>query len=81
MSAPKIAILVDGIRQVHADSHNGNHATLCGLDGDDPDDSVRQSPASRPERGEKITCPECRSIWETARLYRAADFPRGKAKA
>lgn len=52
-----IAIICDGSRQIHASADpTGNYATLCGLDGNDPSDLVRQS-AGPLKRGEKIDCP------------------------
>ena len=77
-----IAIVCAGESNVHAASTNGNCATLCGLDGDDPHSSVDQrgSPISS---GEKIDCPQCWQIWLTAKRYGRENFARslGRMKA
>lgn len=71
--AAKVAIVHAGERQVHASSTNGVYATLCGLDGDDPDPAVQQS-ACTVNPQDKITCPDCFAIWFTAKEYRRTDF-------
>lgn len=64
------AVIVEGERHVHANgSNNGTYATLCGLDGDDREQSMDEV---RP--GEKITCAACRAIWVEAKRYRKTDF-------
>jgi hypothetical protein len=70
----KVAIIHEGLRQIHAESHNANTATLCGLDGFDPGGKVDQASGGAVRRGEKIDCPECLAIWKTARGYRSSDF-------
>lgn len=69
----RVAVIQDGVRGIHAGDATGNYATLCGLDGDDPDQHVQQS-MSIVKRGEKINCDQCRSIWSKARQYRISDF-------
>ena len=68
-----IAVCVDGELSVHAMSRDGNCATLCGLDGDDPHSSVRQERAELPLKA-KIDCTQCVSIILSARQYRNSDF-------
>ena len=75
-----VAIIDDEVRQVHAIGTNSVYATLCGLDGNDPDDSVRQSNGGPVGAGEKITCPDCYAIWEHARSYQKRDFAGWLAK-
>jgi len=64
-----IALTVEGERHVHATDHNGGYATMCGLDGYDRGQSVEGVMPT-----EKITCPQCRSIWGNAKRYRSSDF-------
>lgn len=68
-----IQIDCEGRREVHAASANGDYATLCGLDGNDP--AIGQTGTSFVSNAQ-INCPQCRAIWETARLYRPRDFSR-----
>ncbi len=73
----RVAIRLDGVRLIHAESHNSVYATFCGLDGDDP--AVGQSAADPPKRGEKINCPDCIALWKHARTFKAVDFDFGEA--
>lgn len=69
----RIALIVEGVRQVHAVGLDGNYATFCGLgDEDSSDDVVNSSVAV----GEKISCPQCRAMYDHARLFRRIDFVR-----
>lgn len=68
----KVAIICDGVRQVHAIDTTGNYATLCGLDGND--EFVRQMGADLEGDKDKIDCPQCWSIWVTATRYKRRDF-------
>lgn len=52
---------------------DGNYATACGLDGDDP--KTDQAGASQTK--EKINCLTCLQLWETAHGYKKSDFKRG----
>jgi hypothetical protein len=70
----KVAIVCEGKRQVHAIDITGNHATLCGLDGDDPHIAVQQSSGGPVERREKINCPICRAVFAQAGRYTRNDF-------
>jgi hypothetical protein len=62
-----MAVVSDGVREVHAISLTGSYETLCGVDGND--DGIGQTPSlSIP--GEKITCAQCLLIWTEAMRYR-----------
>jgi hypothetical protein len=47
-----------------------DHATLCGVDGDDDNESVGQYGTVQPKRGQKIDCPQCKQIWLGVRVMR-----------
>ena len=68
-----VAIKIYDEVEIHATSPNGNHATLCGLDGDDPDAAVGQSTVDTPPNA-KIDCSGCQQIILTARKYTKKDF-------
>ena len=65
-----VAVRVDGVVSTHLPGEN-NYATLCGLDGNDP--NVGQEPASVGRR-RRVTCPDCFRLWNTCRPYALADF-------
>ncbi len=71
----RIAIEVEGVREIHATDVMGVYATLCGLAGglDGPDADQMQSGLSA-GRDELINCGTCRAIWEHARHYKPKDF-------
>lgn len=56
-----IGVKEEGFTGWHLVSDNGDFATLCGLDGDDP--MAGQLGLVEPRRGQKVTCPQCKSIW------------------
>jgi len=68
-----VAVLIDGELTIHLPDVSGNYATLCGVDGDDPDYTVNQIPARVP-RGAKVNCSFCRKIFELAKSYSENDF-------
>ncbi len=68
-----VAILCDDVTTIHATDMSGNYATLCGMDGDDPDDAVDQRYVDVPCRA-KINCQQCKNIVEHARKYTKRDF-------
>ena len=68
-----VAVLIDGELTIHLPDVSGNYATLCGIDGDDPDYTVNQIPACVP-RGAKVNCRFCGKIFELAKLYSEDDF-------
>jgi hypothetical protein len=72
--AGRVAVEIEGVRSVHALDPTGNYATLCGLDGDDPNISGQSIPRSPATRGEKIDCPQCFATWTMARYYHRSDF-------
>lgn len=70
-----IAIEAEGQRDIHAIGE-GSYATLCGLDGEDHHEHVKQT-TGKLRRGEKITCQQCWLIWKHAKTYRTANFEAG----
>jgi hypothetical protein len=62
-----VAIEVDGVTEIHAESPDGTYATLCGVDGDDP--KIGQRAASLPF-SPTITCKSCQRIISLARRYK-----------
>ncbi len=71
----KVGIWCAGRLEVHATDPTGNYATLCGMDGDDPDDAVQQSPAAaKVTKNDHINCKQCYTIWRHAQQYCAKDF-------
>lgn len=67
MTAPRVAVTLEGVRGVHAGDGSGNYATLCGLDGE-------ENTVERAGNFEKITCPQCAEAWKAWKVYRPADF-------
>lgn len=67
-SAKFIALIVDGITEVHA-AGDGVYATLCGLDGDDYDQALVPLP-----HNPKIDCVQCRAQWKAWQRFTAKDF-------
>lgn len=68
-----VAIVQQGELNIHMAHQNQNYATLCGMDGDDPDGAVDQRIVSI-SAGARIDCDDCRKIWEVAQRYKASDF-------
>jgi hypothetical protein len=69
--ATLVALSIDGVVLIHAGNHNGNYATLCGLDGDDVSVGIRpEQLRSDP----KITCPDCWMLFLACRKYSVNDF-------
>jgi len=68
-----VAILTGGVVKVHLPHTNGNYATLCGMDGDDPDPVVDQETVSVPKDA-KVDCDDCIAIWSVCRQFTARDF-------
>lgn len=64
-----VAVNVEGTTETHLPHPLGEYATLCGLDGDDP--GSRQSPA---KPASKVTCDDCKAIFELCRKYQQSDF-------
>lgn len=67
MTAPRVAVTVEGERNVHAGDGSGVYATLCGLDGEE--NTVESAQA-----WEKITCQQCATAWKAWKAYTPADF-------
>jgi hypothetical protein len=58
---------------VHLPPHNSNYDTLCGMDGDDPDDSVGTELVSVP-KGSKVTCKDCYEMYVATKSLSDSDF-------
>lgn len=69
-----VAIEAMGQREIHAMGCISDYATLCGLDGNDPHQDVQQATVALQASGDRITCPDCRAIWQHAKSYRSSDF-------
>lgn len=50
--------------ETHIPGASGDYVTLCGLDGDDPHESVQQHIV---EAGPVVDCHQCKAIWAMAR--------------
>lgn len=63
-----VGVICDGETLWHAPGVAGDYDTLCGLDANDP--SMGVTPGPSPQRGQKMDCPTCRSIWQNMRDLR-----------
>ena len=69
MTAKVIGVDIDGHMEWHAPSVlSGGYATLCGLDGHD--ERTGQRGVSPAPRGQKITCPQCKLLWQGVMLLK-----------
>ncbi|MBP8055111.1 MAG: hypothetical protein KA314_04685 [Chloroflexi bacterium] len=68
-----VAIVTLGVVEIHLPHPDGNSATLCGLDGDDPHHSVQQTCVDVP-KGAKVDCRLCWSIFRTCKDFTVRDF-------
>ncbi|TXH13767.1 MAG: hypothetical protein E6R03_10725 [Hyphomicrobiaceae bacterium] len=68
-----VAIEVLGKLEIHLPDVSGNYATLCGSDGDDPNDAVQQRMANVP-KGAKVTCRACWNIFLVCSEFKVRDF-------
>lgn len=68
-----VAVVCDGAVEVHA-AGVASYATLCGLDGDDAHDSVRQKIVASSSR--RVDCPQCIQIIDLSKRYREKDILR-----
>lgn len=69
-----IAVSVDGVVGFHIVG-DGNYATLCGLDGDDPSPAVQQRIAELPNVP-RIDCVNCWRAFVACQQLRLSDFSR-----
>jgi len=71
---PKKMITISVFNEVdtHIIGISGDYATLCGMDGDDPDRGVQQ--LTLKETGGKITCRTCKQVWDTCRKIKPSMF-------
>ncbi len=63
-----VTIRCNGKTETHLPHHNGNYATLCGMDGDDDHYIVSQSTISTP-KGAKVNCKDCFDVWDLAHQF------------
>lgn len=68
-----VAIVTEGVLEIHLPHWNGDSATLCGLDGDDPNSAVQQEWVDVP-KGAKANCSLCWSIFRTCKDFTVRDF-------
>jgi len=74
-----VTIICDGVTDVHLPHPDGTYATLCGMDGDDYDDTgvfggaVDQRTVKTP-RGAKVSCRKCWDIWSHASQFTVGVF-------
>ena len=68
-----VAIITSGELEIHLPHQNGTSATLCGLDGDDPNSAVQQEWTEVP-KGAKVNCRLCWSIFQTCKDFTVRDF-------
>lgn len=68
VSSKFVSVSVGGEITTHMRHPTGNYATLCGLDGDDPDVAVQQQTIM--SLAKRIDCNDCILIWRIARSYR-----------
>lgn len=71
-----VGVIIDGRTEWHLPGVINDYATLCGVDGNDADPFVAQSPAEAPRAGQKITCVQCHALWRkiASLRLRARDF-------
>lgn len=70
-----VAIKVYGEVKIHLPHTDGNYATLCGEDGDDPNPSVSSCEVEVP-KGVKVNCWACIRIWAVCRRFNEKDFDK-----
>ena len=73
MMSKYVAIKIEGEVTVHLPHWNGNGATMCGLDGDDPHRAVQQAWVDVP-KGAKVNCLLCWSMLQKCRQFSVRDF-------
>lgn len=71
-----IGVIVNGKVTWHAPGCVGDYDTLCGIDADDPHETVAHGGIVEAKRGQKITCLTCCSIWRSVQALklREQDF-------
>ena len=69
-----VGLTVDGIVEWHAPGVVSDYDTLCGYDANDP--GIGTGGTVQPGRGQKITCEQCKAIWEATQALRlrSTDF-------
>lgn len=69
-----IGVREDGEVVWHVPGVVQDYDTLCGTDADDPE--LGHQGTVKPKRGQKITCVQCKAIWQAtmALKIRATDF-------
>jgi hypothetical protein len=68
-SGKVVGVLIEGESTWHAPHAGpGDYNTLCGIDADDP--SIGHQGVIETPPGQKITCAQCKLIWEGVRALR-----------
>lgn len=76
MVKPKlVAVREYGVTQIHFPHQNGNHYTLCGMDGADEYPLVDQSIVDVP-RNARVNCRACISMFDVLKHFSEADVKR-----
>ncbi|MFH1633754.1 MAG: hypothetical protein ABIG63_07040 [Chloroflexota bacterium] len=70
-----VAISSNGPVGIHFLDTTGCYATLCAMDGDDPDPSVNQKIVPVP-RGGRVDCRQCIAIYDAVQGYTEDDIDR-----
>jgi len=70
-SARFVVIREPGGDNSHIIADLDGHLTLCGMDGDDPNNLVQQQIISNDN---KVTCRQCHKIWLVCKGVRAGSF-------
>lgn len=75
MTKKLVAILSGGVTSIHFPHKNGNYATLCGMDGDDPDKTVDQMEIELPKNA-RVDCEDCIALFDVCKKYKESDLCR-----
>lgn len=72
-----VTVIAERVVNTHFPDVSGNYATLCGMDGNDPDPTTDQITIETP-RGAKVDCDRCISIFDLIHEYGERDIDRTK---
>ncbi len=69
-----IGVDISGVVEWHVKGNTLDYNTLCGLDANDP--AIGHNGTVEPKRGQKITCEECKNMFNLFRdlKLRISDF-------
>ncbi len=59
-----VGVICEGVLEWHLPPGQGTYATLCNMDGNDPNPLVDQLPGPPAPKGQRCTCRDCFSIWQ-----------------